>query len=170
LKKFNYILILLLTCGYTPAVLAEDYIGFTVGQSSIDIDGYDDGLFYKVYGGIRSKYFGFEGSYIRLARFDLSGSNTGSISSSGIEGSAMVFLPLTTNFEFILKAGVFSWSASGDINGGLIPKNKNTDVTYGIGAQYSISEKLKLRAEYQQFNSVLDGKVTSPSLGLYYRL
>ena len=170
MKKIYYIFILLFTCGYTNAVFAEDYIGFTLGQSSINLDNYDNGFFYKIYGGIRSEYFGFEGSYIRLARFDLSGSNTGSISSSGIEGSGIIFLPLTTNFEFILKAGVFSWSASGEINGGLIPKNKGTDVAYAIGAQYSISEKFKLRAEYQQFNNVLGGKVTSPSLGLYYRL
>jgi len=160
--------LLLTACVNT--VSAEDYIGATLGESSIDLDGYDPGFFYKAYGGIRSKYYGFEGAYMRLARFDLIEGNTGSISSSGIEVSGVLFLPLSSNLELFLKAGVFSWSASGDFNGGLIPQNKGTDVTYGGGFQYSITENIAVRAEYQQFKDVLGGEVTSPSLGIKYKL
>jgi hypothetical protein len=165
----KYILILF-SIGFTNVALAEDYIGITLGQSSIDLEGYHEGFFYKAYGGIRSKYYGFEGAYMRLARFDITGQNTGSIGTSGIEGSGILFLPLSSNLEFLIKAGIFSWSASGDYNGGLIPQNKGTDITYGIAAQYTITENFSLRIEYQQFKNVLNGEVTTPSFGIKYKL
>ncbi len=169
MNKIKYILIIL-SIAYADAVSAEDYIGITLGQSSIDLEGYEPGFFYKAYGGIRGKYYAFEGAYMRLARFDLSGQNTGSISASGIEGSGVLFLPLTSNLEILLKVGVFSWSASGDFNGGRVPKNKGTDTTLGVGAQYTITGNFSLRLEYQQFKGVLGGEVTSSSLGIKYRL
>jgi len=150
-------------------VKADDYLGIALGQSSITLDGYDQGFFYKAYGGIRKKYYGFEGSYNRLATFDITGNNSGSVSVSGIEAAGITFLPITNKLELFFKVGFFAWSATGKINGGFVPKNKGTDLSYSLGEDYNVAEKITLRAEYQWFSGVLGDDITSVSTGLSYR-
>lgn len=149
---------------------ADDYIGASVGQSEIDLTGYDYGFFYKIYGGVRKKYYGFEGNYTRLARFDITGANTGSVNASGIGVSVISFLPLTSNFEVFIKVGFFSWSATGRINGSLLSKNQGTNSSYAFGAQYNATENVTLRAEYQRFKGVLGDNISSISTGISYRI
>ena len=139
-----------------------------MGQSSIDRVGYDEGFFYKLYGGIRKKYYGFEGSYNRLAKFEVTGNNSGTIYSSGITGTGMIFIPLTDNFELFIKAGFLSWSATGEFNGAPLSNNKGTDLTYGGGMQYAITSKTTLRIEYVRFKDVVGGELTSVSTGFSY--
>ncbi len=151
-------------------VSADDYVGVAFGQSSIGLTGYDKGFFYKAYGGVRNKYYGFEGTYNRLAQFDISGNNTGSVSVSGIEATGITFLPITNNLEIFLKIGFYSWSATGRVNGGFIPQNKGTDLSYSFGANYNVAEKITLRAEYQWFKGVLGDDISSIATGFSYRI
>jgi len=170
LKSTKFILILFLLLSYLNNVSAGEYLGISMGQSSIDLEGYDPGFFYKIYGGIRNKYLGFEGSYNRLARFDISGKDNGSVSASGIAGSVIAFLPVISNFELFAKLGIFSWSATGEINTKPPINNKGTDITYAFGMQYNVSKKLTVRTEYQVYKDVLSGEVTSMTVGLGFRL
>jgi len=172
LKSLQLILVNIMLLSITHSVFAEeakDYVGIALGQSTITLDGYDQGFFYKAYGGFRSQYIGFEGSYNRLANFDITGANNGSVSASGIEAAAISFLPVSQNLELFVKLGFFSWSATGKINGGFIPKNKGTDLTYSFGAQYDVAEKVTLRAEYQWFKDVLGGDISSVSTGISFK-
>ncbi len=167
-RHISLILFLVQISGFAAAE-SDTYLGSAIGQSSINVEGYDQGFFYKLYGGMRKKYYGFEASYNRLARFDISGNNTGSVSVSGIEASGITFLPILNNIELFIKVGFFSWSATGRINGGFIPKNKGNDLTYSAGAQYNVAQKVKLRAEYQRFKGVLGDDITSVSTGVSFR-
>lgn len=169
MKSIKFILITVLLFGHLNGIAADDYLGFAMGKSTIARDGYDQGFFYKVYAGIRTKYYGFEGSYNRLAKFDIAGGTSGSVSASGIEASGITFLPISNNLELFMKVGFLSWSATGRINGGFVPKNKGTDLTYSAGAQYNVAEKVVLRTEYQRFKNVVGGDITSVSAGFSYR-
>jgi len=169
LKNTKILLFTLLLFGCVTVSYADDYVGAALGKSEIDLENYDFGFFYKLYGGIRSKYYGFEGSYNRLAKFEVAGANGGSISTSGMEGALIIFIPFTDNFEIFTKVGVFIWSATGLINGSPISENKGNDLTYGAGIQYGITENSILRIEYQVFEEVIGGEITSASMGYAYR-
>jgi len=169
IKNMLFIIILLGFCNSVAAEEYTNYLGASLGQSSINLSGYDQAFFYKLYAGTRKKHYGFEGSYNRLAKFDLSGNNSGSVSASGIEAAGIIFLPTTNNLELFVKLGFISWSATGKINGGFVPQNNGNDLTYSVGAQYEVADKIKLRAEYQWFRDVIGGDLTSVSTGISYR-
>jgi len=84
-----------------------------------------------------------------------------------------VFLADTKRLDLALRGGVWFWDSSIDARGpggsSYGVSRSGTDLFYGLAVLYRLSDRLQLRAEYEQFG--VDGdEVGFASLGLQVRL
>ncbi len=114
---------------------------------------------FKVFGGGRAGNAALEVAYVDLGDVVVSGpGGTAAIDASGLEISLAGFWPMGGRFELFAKGGLFVWSVdvSADLVGlGFIAgTDSGTDVTFGIGGQFSVSDRVAVRLEYQKFLDV----------------
>ena len=156
--------------------------GFTV--TSTTSDNRDTG--YKLFGGYQiNPNFAVEGGYFDLGRFGYSsttiptGSFSGSTRVKGLNLDLLGMLPLSERFSIFGRIGAAyaqskaSFSSTGAVPLNLSSRNRNgTDLKYGVGLQYALSDALALRAEVERYriNDPLRnrGNVNMASLGLVY--
>ena len=156
-----------------PAAQADSgfYIGASVGDTSIDIDEFDESdTSWKAYGGyiIDVPVVDFA---VELAYLDF-GSPSGEIlqvpadiDATGLGAFGLVGIDFGI-FGFFAKAGYVSWDADLDL-GGLKDSDDGTDLGYGVGARLTFSS-LEVRAEYEIFEFE-DADVDMATLGVVWR-
>ena len=151
-------------------VLADNYIGMSVGKSDVDVSGYDDPTAFKVFGGLRAKNFGIEGAYHNLGDFKASSIfGDVKVAVKGFEVSGVAFLPLNETVELFGKVGIFSYDYKGSISSfALSTSDSGTELTYGAGAQFNVVKDFAIRAEYQKFTKITDSDVSTISIGAAY--
>jgi hypothetical protein len=153
------------------------YVGVAAGEVDSDYDVLgrsgpsDDGNGFKLIGGVRPlDRFAIEANYVDLGE-------TGvpvqivcittpcptelSVEAQVLSVSAVAFLPLPF-FDLFGRAGIARY----ELEGRSLGKLEDTDLTYGVGAQFRIGS-IALRVEYERFD--FDGDSTElMSVGVTY--
>lgn len=176
------------------AASAQGYVGLGVGSSKISgADGNAGGgvtlsggnankTSIKVYGGFQfTPTWGLEGQYTDLGSRNLTATlggavvGTGSVKANQFSIAGTGTLPLASNFSLLGKLGLSANRASVSGLGGSSSANK-TDMLIGVGVSYSITPKMAVRLEYEDFGKFSkDGGVNggairanNVSIGLQY--
>ena len=135
----------------------KPYAGISLANSEGDL--LDSTSTFKVFGGGRAENLAIELAYVDLGDVTVTGpGGTASIDASGLEASVAGFWPVGGNFELFAKGGLFAWSV--DVSATLVGfgfiagTDSGTDLTFGVGGQFRVSDTVAVRVEYQQFNDV----------------
>ncbi len=165
------------------------YVGASVGQADQkdaceDVLGScDDDLGWKVYAGYKfNQYFAIEGGAVDFGQSDADAlfinvntlaivPGTLEVKIDGFFLSGLAEWPLTNNFSVLMKLGMIYW----DIEFGITDNNleligdedeNGTDIHFGFGAHYNITENIKLRAEWERFNNIGDSEIGTLDIDL----
>lgn len=129
------------------------YAGAGVGQSFVDEGNYDDeDTALSVFGGYQlNRYLGLETGYVDFGKIEPEGSGT-ALEGDSAYLTAVGTLPISDKFLAYAKAGVHRWNVDKEMPS-LIGNNDDsgTDPTYGVGAQYRLTDRVALRGEYSRF-------------------
>jgi OmpA-OmpF porin, OOP family len=163
------------------------YVGGSIGQSKIDcstggvagVSCDDSDTAFRVLGGYQfNKYLGAELGYADLGKATISGAGlSASVEAKAWDLVGVGRLPLADRFSLFGKLGMYRADSDLSSNTPLIPASSdtNTDITYGVGAQYDFNKNLGVRAEWQQYKKVGsdstggEGDVDVMSIGVVYR-
>lgn len=148
----------------------------------------DSDTAWKLFAGYRfNKNFALEGSYADLGNAGLSYTAPGGTASGSWEGKAWSFaalgiLPVTEQFEVFGKVGVHHWNVDLSLTAtdGVDPfaiswDDNGTNWLYGLGASYSLTKNIAVRADWVRYQDVGDvdeiGKsdVDMWTLGIQYQ-
>jgi opacity protein-like surface antigen len=135
-----------------PAVAGNTYLGVTVGKNQITAEAGDTPVGSSTGYGILAGYsFGenvaAEAAYYKLGDAAFEGPGvTPELSGDLMSLSAVGLLPLGKDFSLLAKLGYASSSILV-----LGYSGRNSDLIYGVGAQYSINEKVSVRINYDMF-------------------
>lgn len=129
------------------------YAGAGIGQSFVDEGNYDDeDTAFSVFGGYQlNKHFGLETGYVDFGKIEAEGSGT-ALEGDSAYLTAVGKLPISDKLLAYAKAGVHRWTTDDEMPS-LMGKNvdSGTDPTYGVGAQYRLTDWVALRGEYSRF-------------------
>ena len=175
-----------LLCGSMTASASDFYVGAGYGASSADIsasdvdgdsftsDSIDDSdSSYRLFAGYNiNDSVAIEVGYTDLGSYSITGNFDGTdmdipagpaslnFDATGWEVSAIGQLPVTDNFSVLGRLGFLMWDVDLDVNtatkSGSI-SDDGTDLLYGIGGAYSITDNLDARLEYISYDT--DGGV-----------
>ena len=163
------------------------YVGGSIGQSKIDcstggvagVSCDDSDTAFRVLGGYQfNKYLGAELGYADLGKATISGAGlSASVEAKAWDLVGVGRLPLADRFSLFGKLGMYRADSDLSSNTPLIPASSdtNSDITYGVGAQYDFNKNLGVRAEWQQYKKVGsdstggEGDVDVMSIGVVYR-
>ena len=156
--------------------------GFTVTSSSTD----NRSTGGKLFGGYQlNPNFAIEGGVFDLGRFNYSGTTSGGNYSGttrarGLNLDLVGTLPLTDRFSVLGRVGAAyaqtrdSFSSTGFVPASTSSTSRNkTDVKFGVGLQYALTDALSLRAELERYR-ISDpirnrSNVDMASIGVIYR-
>ena len=157
--------------------------GFTVNSSSVD----NTSTGAKLFGGYQlNPNFAIEGGYFDLGRFNYSGTTSngdyfGRSRVHGLNLDLVGTLPLSDRFSVLGRVGAAYSRTADDVAGSGIMapfinsnrKTNSTNVKYGVGLQYAITDALSLRAELERYrvNDPIRNRsnIDMASIGLVYR-
>lgn len=153
--------------GFAGVASAGGYLGAGAGITTVDVcddvttvfpglncDDEDTGL--KIFGGFKAnEHFAIEGLWADLGEVSVSGpGGSGTVGVDGFGIAAVGIIPLNEKFGIFGKLGMFMWDLSG--GGGLsAASDDGTDLMFGAGVSWNLTEKLGLRAEWERFD--IDG-------------
>jgi OmpA-OmpF porin, OOP family len=130
--------------------MAGGYVGLDVGRSEF-VDENDTG--FRIFGGYQfHRNVAAEVAYGML--FDKSG-----VEITSLEVVAVGMFPLANQFSIIGKLGFARLEAD--------PGSNDTDLTFGIGAQYDVTRNLGVRLQWQRYNT--DPELDFLSLGVLWK-
>lgn len=142
------------------------YVGASIGQSSMDIEGCggviscdDKDTAWRILGGYQiNRNFAVELGYHQLgdAKASFPGGQV-DFEANAIELVGVGLLPLANNFALYAKAGFYrgeTEATGSNALGSVNEKESNTDLTYGLGAQYNFNPKFGVRAEWQRYTNM----------------
>jgi OOP family OmpA-OmpF porin len=165
------------------------YLGASFGQSEVDIEGCDlagvtcdeKDTAWRILGGYRiNRNFAIELGFHQFG--DASASGPGgnlNFEANAFELVGLGAFPLGNEFSIYGKAGLYRGetkvTGSTFLTGPVDIKETNTDLTYGIGAQYDVNRQLGIRLEWQRYTNMGDNAtigesdVDVMSVGLVFR-
>ena len=136
------------------------YIGFSIGSADDDVLSESDTGF-KFFGGYTlNNNIGFEIAFVDLGQYV-----DGMLDQYGVAFEVVGYLPLSSNLDLMAKVGMFAWTVDVDT---YYAYDDGTDLTYGLGVQYDLNNRLFVRGEWEQFSDVAGGDVSLLSAGLVY--
>lgn len=151
------------------------YAGGSIGMSTIEFDAGGttvdlDGTGYKIFGGYRiNPNFAAEIAYVDFGEPDdtTSGVNL-EADATGFNFAGVGILPLG-RAELFGKIGLLAWDAEISANGTKIDDDDGTDLSFGIGGGYLITDNLFIRGEYELFDIDDTDEVSLLSVGVDFR-
>jgi OOP family OmpA-OmpF porin len=153
------------------------YVGAGIGRSEArdfctNLGGACDAkaMTWNLFAGYKfNRHFGVEAAYSDFGKAKTSGFIGGVASSASAETTAaelvaVGFLPLGDQFSLYAKGGFFRYDSDGSAIGGVVDtsSDKGTELTFGLGAEYSATRSLGLRVEWQRYLGVGSGVLTLP--------
>jgi OOP family OmpA-OmpF porin len=165
--------------GIASHASAGGYVGGSIGQASVDLcnearaigatrcDDEDTG--FKLIGGYNfTDNFAVEGSYADFG--SVSARATGlhvraDATALAIAGKGTV--ALSDALSVFAKAGFARWDADVSVTGIGGDDDSGTDLLYGVGGEYSFSERLAIRGEWERTDADGDD-IDLLSIGLIY--
>ncbi len=143
-------------------VANKTYFGGTIGPS--DAGSYcknagsceDKDTAWKIFGGYKiTERLSAEVAYVNLGdihKTPTSGANAGTVQNSDVSAftaTAVGSMPINDQFDIFGKVGAMRWSSDNTAG-----SESGFGMTYGVGAKMHISEKTKLRAEWEKLPSI----------------
>lgn len=139
------------------------YIGANVGQSRfssscenvpVSCDDKDTG--WKAFAGYRfHRNVAVEAGYFDLGRASAAGGGVfAEAKVRGWELAGLAIFPVVDRLDVYARLGMARSRVSVSATTGFGVSDNSTDVTYGLGAQYSLARNLGVRAEWQRYDSV----------------
>lgn len=130
---------------------------------------------YRIYGGYQfNDYFGLQAGYLKFESFDESiyfvgGSTRLSVDVDGFTAAAIARVPFAQRFDVHAKIGAFFHDAHSLIDG--VPDSTSeTDVFFGIGLGFELSDKLSLSLDAERYDlSAVHTNVYSVGLQVRFR-
>lgn len=123
------------------------------------------------------KYFGFEGGYYYLGKVtqDYNGAGGAGTVTNTLDAwvlDAVGYIPITPNFSAIGRVGAINGEIDtqllGNVPAGLAPvSKKQTNFTWGVGAQIDFTEHWGMRAEYEYLGKFGDNTTGSMRANLW---
>lgn len=149
-----------------PAAAQGWYAGISVGTTSVDVcddlvavgatscDDTDSGL--KLYAGNEiSRNLGVELGWVDLGKVTASGpGGSAKVEVDGFQIAALGILPVNPRFSVFGKVGLYLWDVSATGSGGSL-SDDGSDIMFGLGLNWNLTQNLDLRAEWEQFD--IDG-------------
>lgn len=132
---------------------AEPYVGFQVGTLDYDLPNFDDPTSIEVYVGSRLN----ENLAVELNYVDFGESEDGippvwTLSGSTFGVGAKFFVPVADGIDLYGRLGVHTWEVELKEAGfGQLAKDDGTDIFYGMGMNFDLSENISLGANYAIF-------------------
>ena len=147
----------------TPAQ-AEFILGASLTDTTAEEGSFDaDDNSYKIFFGFRFlKFFGVEGEYVDFGEFEDGGAN---IEATAFSAYAVGALQIW-RFDLFAKAGLAAWDS--ELSGGISRDETGTDIAYGVGGAFRITDRVWVRAEWEVFE-VDDADLDMASLGADFR-
>ena len=156
--------IMFATAVSVPA-FAGGYVGAGAGQASADVCGElhalgatrcdDEDTGFKIFGGYQvNENFAVEGSYVDYGDITASDGEVslkGEITAFAISGVGVI--PVTEQFSIFGKLGVAFWDAEASASGFGSVSDDGTDLTYGVGAGFDVTDAFGLRGEWERLDS-----------------
>lgn len=145
------------------------YVGLSIGNTDLDLPGFDDGSSLAIYGGYRiNRNLAVEASYIDFGDSSDNIAPVWTLNATGVTFSALGIAPVSENLDLFGKIGLLMWDATLDEAGtGQIATDEGNDFIYGLGASVSLAQGFGLAVEYQTFElDDIDG--SNISFGVRY--
>ncbi|MDH3628204.1 MAG: outer membrane beta-barrel protein [Acidobacteriota bacterium] len=147
----------------TSAASAEAYIGASLGQSDATSAGASaEESSWKLVGGYAfMKFLAVEGSYRDLGSIN----ETVGVTQIGLDASSMdVFgvarLPMGMRFSMFAKAGYafldLDATLTDPLLGTITASTSETELAYGAGVSFKVTDSVHIRAEYETFDTFED--------------
>lgn len=152
---------MLISSAISPSAFAVNpggYFGISGGTAEDDFFNEEDsGL--KIFGGANaSETFGYEMAFVDL------GSYQGGIwEQYGLAFDLVGYVPIAEKFDIFGKVGLFLWT----VDVGFLT-DSGTDLTYGFGVNFVLSDKVSVRAEWENFSDISGSDVSLVSAGLTF--
>jgi OOP family OmpA-OmpF porin len=151
------------------AVNSGWYMGFNMGSAEVDTINESD-LGYKFYGGYLGENFGAEFAYAGLG----DGYTSDNLDVYGLSFELIGRLPVSSSFSLLGKFGIFWWTVENCDTGyyyyychyGIY--DDGSDLTYGLGLQYDLNDRVSIRGEWQEFEDVSGSDISLLSAGILY--
>lgn len=131
----------------------------------------DNAVGFKLFGQYQfNKWFGVEAAYHNISDFEDESPNdvppnTLALDFSGFSAQGILYAPVfAENFEAFAKAGYYDFSNQLSVNSGTTSSSSEKGLVAGAGAEFGISDRLSIRAEYEWFDAEV-GDLQSVSLG-----
>ena len=138
------------------------YVGGSVGSSSLsnDFDGFevdaDSTAFRLIAGWQFNDFFSLEGGYHNFGELEQSFDSNGelvdiSLKADGFTLGGTGSLPLGEKFALFGRAGAFFWDGDAEINDITQARPEDTNLYYGGGAKFAITERLSLVGDWTRY-------------------
>ena len=148
------------------------YVGVSVGQSQAadiceGIPGCDDkDTAYKIFGGYQvNRNFAIEAGYTDLGKAKINLTGPGGFVNAEFKANAwevvgVGILPVADRFSLFGKIGLYRGELEGTLSSNVLGttpltgKDTNTDLTFGVGLKFDITNNFALRGEWQRYSSL----------------
>ncbi|KAF0279929.1 hypothetical protein BA897_04115 [Spiribacter roseus] len=167
-------LALVLTGISGPVLAQQGYVGFSIGSVDVDIEGYPTATptaFISHFGGEVNEYFSYEfrvGNGIADDDIDVLGSNV-DVSLNPFYGAYGIGrLPISDRISFYGLAGYTYGETKFEGPGG-VEEESESDLSYGVGGQIGLTDRITGFVEYVQYIDGSDFEVSGISVGGTYR-
>ena len=160
--------------------LRNDLVASGFGSASASVDESDTG--YKIFAGYQfNRNFALEGYYAHLGTYELRASTTGPVVNAngelevkGFGVDAVAILPFNNVLSGLARVGLFRWDTDSRVSAvgpggtaGGSDSDDGTDVKFGVGVEWKLAPKLRLRGELEYYS--FDDAISMLSVGLLYR-
>jgi OmpA-OmpF porin, OOP family len=148
----------LVACGAARAQDSGFYVGASFGEASQDSGGFEaSDKAFKLFGGWSfNRYFAVEGGYVDAGtQSDTIDQLRVDISSDGFFVEGLAKWPIGRYFAPYAKFGYVSYDSTQRLTLGSMSDSESesdADFIYGGGFEFNLTEKFRLRAEYEEVN------------------
>jgi OOP family OmpA-OmpF porin len=111
-----------------------------------------------------NRFFAAEAGYADFGSITRSGTIFGGTAAARVdttawEVAALAMAPISDRFSLYAKLGMYHYSSDAVVTGAVVGNTdaNGTEYTIGLGAQYSITDYIGLRFEWQRYNDVGSG-------------
>ncbi|MEK6211334.1 MAG: outer membrane beta-barrel protein [Pseudomonadota bacterium] len=169
LKRIVFACVAVMLFGVAGTAAAQGYIGVGAGLTTFDLcddlnalgatscDDKDIG--WKLFGGYKfTPNFAVEGAWIDLGEVSaLAGGATITGEVDGFQVAAVGIFPINPQFGIFGKVGAYMWDATVSAPGFVSESADGTDIMFGAGVMWNVSQQLGIRAEWERFDIDGDG-------------
>jgi len=146
------------SAGFFDFTLAP-YLGASVGQATSDVtcpaatSCDDSDLAWKIYGGLEvNEYISMEFGYADMGEVEYTGAQTGTREVAGVTMHLLGTYALSPNFSLLASGGLNILQT--DVKGTTIADDTDVAWSFGLGAQYKLTESVGLRVEWERYFEV----------------